>query len=190
MTAAPRLTMLSAAILAAYPSRTAPPVVPLDDLMRAIDVQRRMLAVQQYGDRAMEGDQLNTLSIYGYAAVADIVAGRATDEHISNLALLANVALMLAQGGLGEELADDIRAGQMACVAMWERYARTGRVGVSGEQLQDLRRLLEIHDAQLESGVTDAEMLHAMQEVNRARIEGRVLGEIGVPTRSLERAEP
>jgi hypothetical protein len=53
-----------------------------------------------------------------------------------------------------------------------------------------LRRLLEIHDAQLESGVTDAEMLRAMQEVNRARIEGRVLGEIGVPTRSLERAEP
>jgi len=132
-------------------------------------------AKQEAAKQPMAGEQITDLMIYAVQAVAAIGAGDAAEADLHNIACMGNVSLVLAEQGLGAELLDDIRAGQDAVVSMMARHERVGRVGASGPELVALRRLLEIHEAQLEAGPTRGEMVAALNEIRRRMSTGQVL---------------
>ena len=94
---------------------------------------------------------------------------------IDNLALISNVALVLAEMGLGADLLPEVMAGQDAVLALQARFARLGRVGAAGDELRALNGLLELHDAQLDIPPTVEEMRKAIAEVKRRREAGHVM---------------
>lgn len=81
---------------------------------------------------------------------------------------MSNIARLLAERGYGAEAIDDIVAAQQAALSMRLRWERTGRVGVTGTELQQLRTLIEIHEAQLALSPTTGEMRSVISEMHSA----------------------
>lgn len=140
------------------------------DAMRREAQARRNEAAQPLAE-----EQVRDLLIYAIQSVASVGSGEAIESDLHNIACMSNVSMLLAEWGLGDEYLDDIRAGQDAVVSMMARHERVGRVGASGPELVALRRLLEIHEAQLESGITRGEMVSALNEIRRRMSTGQVL---------------
>lgn len=91
--------------------------------------------------------------------------GRAEAQHIAELALAANMALILAEQGLGEELIPQIQQAQEMVAALMQQLNDTGRARPTGPMLTAADDLVEIVEAQLDSPDCTGLM------VERARIE-------------------
>jgi len=103
-----------------------------------------------YNASALDCTQVRDLQLIGHAALTAITQGKGVEGDIDNLALISNVALVLAEMGLGADLLNEVLQGQQAVISMQERLEQTGRVGASGPALYALNVLLEVHDAQLD----------------------------------------
>ena len=128
-----------------------------------------------YNASDLDCTQVRDLQLIGHAAANAIRLGQGVPVDIDNLALISNMALVLAQMGLGADLLPEVLAGQDAVIGMQARLARTGKVGASGDELTALNTLLELHDAQLDIPPTVHEMRAAIAEVRRRREAGLVI---------------
>lgn len=131
--------------------------------------------------RAQPGVQLDRHQIVGLAAGArlaleDIRLGQSTEEGIGWVVNAANMALIIAELGLGGDYIGDIKAAQEALMRMLERQQRTGRYTLDGPGLTACALMMDVHQAQLESqDMTDQLMLAGIDECKRRQELGRVL---------------
>ena len=125
--------------------------------------------------RSMASEQVTDLSLFQRSAMDAMRRGDATETDLNNLAVAANISMVLCERGVGPEYLPDVLAAQDALVRIQARAVRTGRIAADGPGLQALLALLDVHEAQIEA-CTQAEMLSALQEIKNRRAAGQVIG--------------
>lgn len=121
-------------------------------------------------------DQLNdsqqtALSLRNWESFYTITKSEGEECHANDLVNAANVALVMAESGLGRHFISHIRAAQRSIVTMGARQEQRGKWLFTGPELHLVREMLEIHDAQLQSeDCTEGYLLKCIAEV-KGRIE-------------------
>ena len=82
--------------------------------------------------------------------------GRAEAQHIAELAVASNVALILAEQGLGEDLIPDIQQAQDAVAVLMQHFNESGRARPTGQMLTVIDNLVDVVEAQLDSSTAPA----------------------------------
>jgi hypothetical protein len=124
----------------------------------------------------MDASQSLDLSLFQRAALDALRRGQATETDTNNLAVAANISMVLCERGFGAEYLPDVMAAQDALVRILARAARTGRYAADGPGLQALAQFVEIHEAQIAPGVCmQADVISAVQEVQNRRAAGQVI---------------
>jgi hypothetical protein len=150
--------------------RNAPPLV--DPL-----IQFRVLktAAAHQSEEPLTVEQAQDLALRYHAALAAFRSGTATGPDANTLAAAANIAQILVEAGLGDDMALT-KAGQGAVVSAMDRHARTGKWGFTGPEMQAVASLLAYHDAQLESeDCTEGLVTASLLECERRILEGHTL---------------
>lgn len=121
--------------------------------------------------------QRRDLAVGHHGALRAVQMGTATEQEVCDLVNAANIALVLAEAGLGQEWVDTITSGQAALATIAERQQRhPGRWVATGPELQALVAMVELHDSQLESDdCTEGLVMGAVDEVRRRVMHGNVV---------------
>jgi hypothetical protein len=138
------------------------------------------IAVRQ-STTPMDAAQVRDLAIGYHSALDAIRRGAGCWDDVNTLALACNVALVLADAGIGADWCDKVKDAQVALVSLEARASSLrGRYVLTGGELQTLRALLDLHDAQLESDdCTQGVMVQALTEIRRRMEAGNVV-QVGV----------
>jgi hypothetical protein len=118
------------------------------------------------------GGELATLKIKNHDALTSLVQGRASRHDMEILICTCNMTAALAVQGYGKEWTEEIVAGEAAVLAIATRPRWLCR----GEELNAVREMFDVHDAQLEV-VTVREIETAMDyidEVKRNKLAKRI----------------
>lgn len=146
---------------------------------RKHDPRRALRAALRVDERArnrrpLHEKQTRDLGIAYHVSFDLMRSGRGTEETWSALACSMNIAIVMAEQGIGSEhLAPLVRALDGIKRAK-ERGRLTGRWALDGDAITAIENALAIHDAQLEAATT-GEVRAALAEVER-RI-GKKFGE-------------
>lgn len=101
---------------------------------------------------------VTNLKVINMDALAALMKGEATRAHFNVLVAMHNVAEAMRKAGVGPQF-DAITDGSFEVLqAIAERKHRTGKFGATGPEIQALKDLLELHDAQLDAGVSVQKM--------------------------------
>lgn len=100
------------------------------------------------GARVSSPELLNELRMVELMAIDAFAKGHATIKDWHTLRTMSNVAHIMAEHGVGPEVAEVATAAQNELVTAYARYASTGRWGFTGPGLQMIRSLYEFHDLQ------------------------------------------
>lgn len=103
-----------------------------------------------------------------------LTGGSETAWH--SLAATLNVCLILCERGFGAEFESEIKAGMRALMRTKYRQQETGSWALDGDGIAAMRRVLEIHDAQVEIAER-GEIRAAINEVYRRVESGAVYAE-------------
>lgn len=123
----------------------------------------------------LDRTQQQQLSIRNWASFDAIVSGGGDACHANDVVNMVNVAMVMAEAGLGREEIPAIRAAQKAVLQMGERHDKTGRYGFDGPGIQAMKLLLSIHDAQLESAdCTEGFLVKCIEEVKSRITRGQI----------------
>jgi hypothetical protein len=93
-------------------------------------------------------DKLAKLRLLELSALESFRTGRATPDDWRALADVCNLAETLSLDGIGVEVLEASRIAQEALGHAHERYNAQGRLGITGQELQALRDIVEFHDLQ------------------------------------------
>lgn len=99
----------------------------------------------------IEGDDLEDLRKKNQRAIEAFFHGTATVHDWRTMADMHNLAETMSKGGVGPEVMEACVAVDAALDDSYQRHARTGRIGMTGPQLQSLRHLYEYYDLQVQS---------------------------------------
>jgi hypothetical protein len=109
-----------------------------------------------------------------WSAFASMKSIHADEEHFHTLAASMNIGMVLAENGICGISLDDFIAGQKAMVDVWQRRARTGKLGLNATEMATIKESLLVHDLQMEAA-TEAHIINAMNEVIRRKDAGDVI---------------
>ena len=121
--------------------------------------------------------QQRDLATFAWATLDALPNGQATDIDLDNLAVMVNISRLLAERGYGPEGLDAIMEGQMAVLAIKQRFERLGRATARGPELQALRLAIDIHEQQLAMQPTTRDMREVLDYMRQAVRDGRVITE-------------
>lgn len=127
-------------------------------------------------EQPMAAEQVVDLAVGYHGAVDSIRRGAGTDKDAHTLAGAVNIALVLAEQGIGPECIPAIQLAQNAVVVLIRRGEATGRYVFDGPGLQAVLELVSIHDQQLAAeACTQALMTSVIREVQRRHNRGDVI---------------
>ena len=95
-------------------------------------------------------------------ALQSLRDGTADDHHWNTLAAIVNVCLLRGES-IAPEVVQVAKDGQAAVLDVMDRFQRTGRWGVTHENLVDLEACIDLHE-QLIALSTPAQMMQAMRD--------------------------
>ena len=131
-------------------------------------VMEGMVPVTQHGS------YLVTLKIRNHSALTNLVQGKAVKRDIDELIECFNVAEALYRMGMGREYGTVLREAQASLVEIGARGLAAGRFLGTGPQLNNLRTMMELHDAQLDL-CTVKDIENAILLVRRTYASGNVV---------------
>lgn len=114
------------------------------------------------------------ISLTNYTALDAICFGKGTRDDVLALIHAVNLAEALVLMDVGTEDKDEIRAGSNAVHELSKRYLTTQKIVFKADEMQAVRRLLEIHEAQLDE-ITVAEIEKANALVIKEVKSGRAI---------------
>lgn len=126
--------------------------------------------------RPMSDEQITDLEVAYRLAFHDMLNGRATEENWCVCVCSLNIALVLAERGLGEEFIPRINEALEGAFRAKIRAARTGKWGFDGDAIQAIKDAYEVHEEQIKF-TTKQEIRDALHEVHRRADEGNVFRE-------------
>lgn len=119
-------------------------------------------------------EKAEVVSLTNYTSLDALCKGKGTNQDCLALIHAVNLAEALVLLNIGAEYKDDLRKGSDAVQALAERGIKTGKWLLRGEEMQAIRTMLEIHEAQLDvTSVIDIEK--ANQLVQREIKAGRAV---------------
>ena len=119
-----------------------------------------------------QAEKAEVISLTNYTSLDALCKGQGTRMDCLSLIHAVNLAEALVIMGFGKEYEKMIRAGSDAVQALSKRGIHTGRWILRGEEMQAIRLMLEIHEAQLDvATVIDIEKANALvvKEVTAGR---------------------
>lgn len=127
-------------------------------------------------EQPMDAEQVSSLAVGYHGAVDSIRRGVGTDKDAHTLAGAVNIALVLAEQGIGPECIPIIQRAQNAVMVLIRRGEATGRYVFDGPGLTVLAEFVDIHDQQLGAeACTKALMMAVIREVQRRHARGDVI---------------
>jgi hypothetical protein len=121
----------------------------------------------------LNGDQLTDLGAAYWLSFDNLRKYDANEESWSCVVCALNIAMALAESGIGEEYEADIVKALDGAFRAKVRSAKTGTFRLDGEAMLAIEHALHIHDSQMELA-TRAEVTAAMELVRRRVDEGNV----------------
>ena len=112
------------------------------------------------------------LRLQSYEAFDTIVSGEPTKDHVDTLISCGNMAETLARFGHGQDWLPEIMQAQKCILEMGRRGLKKGSFRFTGDEMQKIKLLLEIHDAQLEA-TTVRDMEKALDYIAKQIMAGR-----------------
>lgn len=94
-------------------------------------------------------DQTTDLGLAYWLSFENLRTGDANEESWSCVACALNVALVLAEKGIGAEYVDALVKALDGAFRAKIRSAKTGNFRLDGEALRDIEQALQIHDEQM-----------------------------------------
>lgn len=104
------------------------------------------------------------VKLINHGSLLALTRGQGTRTDWEYICAALNVAIVLAEQGVGEDYYDEIKAAMQAHAQCGKRYFKGQSFGYTGEQLNAVNLGLEVHDAQIDT-VTVAQMEKAHLEV-------------------------
>ena len=140
-----------------------------------------LFAVQHRHDEAalsqpMTDDQVGDLALAFRLAFQAMVSGAADEQHWSTCVCSLNIALVLAEQGIGADWEPEFNAALEGAFRAKLRAGRTGSWGFDGPAMQAIKEAFELHELQIESA-TKGEIKAALIEVRRRIDAGDVYQE-------------
>jgi hypothetical protein len=126
--------------------------------------------------RPMSEEQIGDLGLAYRLAFEDMIKGRGTEEIWSVCVCSLNIAVVLAEWGIGNEYIPKINAALEGAFRAKIRAQRTGKWGLDGLAIMDIREAYAIHDRQIELASKE-EIINSLKEVHRRIDEGEVFTE-------------
>lgn len=94
--------------------------------------------------------QFMSLKIRNHAALAALVQGKATKNDMDELISCFNIAESLYVAGIGREYGTLLKDAQQALIEIGARGLATNKYVGTGPQLNHVRDMMDLHDAQLD----------------------------------------
>lgn len=126
--------------------------------------------------RPMSDEQIQELSVAFRLAFVQMLSGLASEEHWASCVCSLNIALVLAEWGLGEECIPEINQALEGAFRARVRARRTGKWGFDGPAIQAIKAAFDIHEQQLLYASKD-QIRDSLQEVHKRADEGNVFFE-------------
>lgn len=134
------------------------------------------LKLREASHERLHPSQVRDLMIAAHSSLAAIETGRGRQEDAFQLAFTSNVALILAEKGMGAEFIGEVKEAQDHIMALLARIDRKESIALTGPGIQSLRRLLELHDAQVSHpDMTEGLAYRAVSTILKRMAEGDVL---------------
>jgi hypothetical protein len=109
------------------------------------------------------------LMVFNWKALDNLVMGRGYEEALAIVGNMLNLALLLAEKGIGHEYVDDINQALEAVFRAKVRGSKTDKWGFDGPGLAAVKAAYDVHEAQL-GLATRNEIINAIAAI-RQRIE-------------------
>lgn len=148
---------------------------------RPVSATGGLFAIQKALDdtaqhKSLDDDQLADLSIAFRIAFQNMLTGGADEQQWSICVCSLNIALILAESGIGAEFEGVINKALEGAFRTKIRAGRTGSWVLDGDAQQAIKAAFEVHEAQLLIA-TRAELKGAIFEVRRRIDSGDVFKE-------------
>lgn len=131
------------------------------------------------GLKRIDEDHLVELNSKNHAAMLCICNGSGTKEHFDQLTGMQNMALVLTEMHFDNQYLEMLYAGRDALHSLGERFRKHGKFVLTGEEMQKINNVLEVHEAQLVAlRVIDVE--RAYDEIQRRLKHNINVKKIGV----------
>lgn len=123
---------------------------PARDRARALAFNDgHVLTLRKASQQKLDGDQVRNLQLLANSARDAMEKGKGTQQDVYYLAFVSNVCLLLCERGIGPEFIDEVRLAQEHIVGLLTRLNRGEHLTLTGPGIAAVRRLLELHDAQV-----------------------------------------
>jgi hypothetical protein len=106
------------------------------------------------------------VKIINHSAMTQLTRGLGTRHDWDYISTALNIAIVLAELGVGHEYLEQIKNAMWCHAQCGKRFYTHGKVGYSGPELSVVNLALEVHDAQVDAA-TVGEMEKAHIEVSR-----------------------
>ena len=133
-------------------------------------IRRLQSASLRASTDAFSRDQITDLCLLHSAALAALMQGTASAADMSTLGTVHNVALTMAEQGMGADEIDAIKRAGACLVAIDARGEQRGRYIGTGEEISAVRYLVDVHQAQLESADCDVGLVVRALDAVRQRV--------------------
>lgn len=100
------------------------------------------------GAAVSDKQSLDKLRLCELSAIDNMVNGRGTTEDWRWLADVVNIAETMGKAGIGPEVLPYCQESQKALLEAADRYQKTGKMGLSGVGLSNIKEMWEYHDLQ------------------------------------------
>ena len=101
------------------------------------------------GLKRIDEDHLVELNSKNHAAMLCICNGSGTKEHFDQLTGMQNMALVLTEMHFDNQYLELLYAGRDALHSLGERFRKHNKFVLTGDEMQKINNVLEIHEAQL-----------------------------------------
>lgn len=120
-----------------------------------------------------EGYLVN-LKLRNELAMEALLKGRATRQEVSDLIAMSNICEALVRMGFGADYKDEAVAGREAIIRITHRATVLQRYVATGPETNQLRTLMELHDAQM-AVITVRDMEKAINLAKKELDSGKAL---------------
>lgn len=118
------------------------------------------------GFKPIRKEDADRIKIISHGSMHALTTGTATRVDWDFICNALNIAIVLAERGIGDEYTEQIKDAMLAHAQCGKRMLKDGTLGYTGEQMRLVNLALEIHDAQVDIA-TVGEMEYAHIEVEK-----------------------
>jgi hypothetical protein len=136
------------------------PETPVSEIYAVLDGYDRDMR------RTLNEEQVTDLGIAHHLAFAQMLAGAATLQNWAVVVCSLNIAVVLADRGLGQEHLPRFIEALKGANRAKRRGDKTGRYGFDGPAIQAIQDAFDVHEEQIKIARKD-ELVAAVQEVHR-----------------------